>query len=115
VVNPYGGPAWGTGDWGDGLCGRVHDWSPDGQQVAFIRDGQLWLSDADGGRQLPRPSLADVLDLREPRFAPDGSRIAVVAARTSGTASILYDVWIIGTSDDARQRLFEETAGGYPV
>jgi dipeptidyl aminopeptidase/acylaminoacyl peptidase len=52
-------------------------WSPDGKQVAYIADDQLWLSSADGSnpRQLTRLSGG----VSGPVWARSGDRIAVVS------------------------------------
>jgi hypothetical protein len=57
-------------DWAAGLA-----WSPDGSQLAFSRQGQIHLVDADGAGL--RPITTDG-DNRWPTWSPDGSRIAFV-------------------------------------
>ena len=54
-------------------------WSPDGRRLAFVRDGEVWIVDADGSR------LTLVVDKpgggKDPRWSPDGRRIAFVSRR----------------------------------
>jgi Tol biopolymer transport system component len=47
-------------------------WSPDGRSLAFVRDGEVWLSSADGGEE------------QEPRWSPDGRFLAFRAAPAGG-------------------------------
>ncbi|MGH3080341.1 MAG: hypothetical protein ACRDNH_04290 [Gaiellaceae bacterium] len=49
--------------------------SPNGTTIAFLRNGSIWLMDADGGRQrrLPRGPRAGLVDLA---WSPDGRYLA---------------------------------------
>ncbi len=52
-------------------------WSPDGSQLAFVRDGQLWLLPAGGGEAR---KLTDMpLGAGAAEWSPDGERIAIGA------------------------------------
>lgn len=54
-------------------------WSPDGTRLAFVRDGALWIIDADGGRAT---RVADHPAGNEaPHWAPDGERLAFLSRR----------------------------------
>ena len=55
---------------------HTYSWSPDGRQVAFLRDGGLWVATVPGGRErlLVPPSDAG----RLPQWSPDGRLIAYV-------------------------------------
>ena len=72
--------------------------SPNGNQVAFIRDRQVWIAPADGSAPAKRwfQARGDISDLR---WSPDGSRVAFVSGRgdhafigvfTSDTTPILW-------------------------
>jgi Tol biopolymer transport system component len=59
------------------LAGRAErpEFSPDGRTIAFLRNGSVWLMDADGGRQrrLPRGHRSGLRDLT---WSPDGRYLA---------------------------------------
>lgn len=54
-------------------------WSPDGSRIAFVRDGSLWVMDADGTGQvrLLQPGDPRVYEAY-PSWSPDGTKIAFV-------------------------------------
>jgi Tol biopolymer transport system component/DNA-binding CsgD family transcriptional regulator len=60
------------------------DWSPNSQTLAFVKSGQIWLVDRDGTRS---HKLADagLPMLTEPRWSPDGTRLAFRAVGSGGT------------------------------
>ena len=52
-------------------------WSPDGRRLAYIRDEELWVVEADGSRStrvVAKPGGA-----RQPHWSPDGKRLAFVS------------------------------------
>jgi len=49
-------------------------WSPDGKQIAFLRDGSIWLMRADGAHQHP---LGVALQANTVAWAPSGTELAV--------------------------------------
>lgn len=70
--------------------GDMPDWSPDGQQIAFLspKDGplDLYLMDADGSNVRRLGSDANGYELgAQPKWSPDGSRILYYRAT--------YEVW----------------------
>ena len=61
-------------------------YSPDGTLIAFARDGDLWVANADGSGQRRLAGTRDV-DEWGPTWLPDGSAI-VYTARVNGTRQI---------------------------
>lgn len=57
-------------------------WSPDGRQIAFASDGDLWLMSADGSGK--HPLAATALRDHTPVWSPDGSRLAFVSEPVIG-------------------------------
>jgi len=53
-------------------------WSPDGRRIAYVRDGELRVVDADGSRDV---GVAKSVDLAAPRWSPDGLRLSFIARR----------------------------------
>ena len=54
-------------------------WSPDGRRLAFVRDDEIWVVEADGSRLTRvagKPGGG-----RDPRWSPDGHRIAFLSRR----------------------------------
>ena len=80
------------------LTGRAErpEFSPDGRTIAFLRNGSVWLMDADGGRQrrLPRGHRSG---LRYVTWSPDGRYLAY-----------MYQHWgihVIAVDGTSRRRL----------
>jgi Tol biopolymer transport system component len=77
-------------------------WSPDGKQIAFMRDGQIWLMAAGGGEPKQLTGRDHAMWDAVPAWRPDGkeiafARIVVSAANgskeaTSGAAAFLKAV-----------------------
>jgi acylaminoacyl-peptidase len=73
--------------------------APDGRTIAYVRmrmdiktdrpRGEIWLIDADGRHSRPIPRAEDG---SQPRWSPDGSRIAYVAGSEDGSKQ-LYVYW----------------------
>jgi dipeptidyl aminopeptidase/acylaminoacyl peptidase len=72
-------------------------WSPDGRRLAYVRDGEIWIVEADGSREslvVGKPGGG-----REPRWSPDGRRLAFLSRRRGWT-----QVWVIDAPVPRRGR-----------
>ncbi len=72
-------------------------WSPDGRRLAFVRDEEIWVIEADGSRQ--SKVVAKPGGGREPRWSPDGHRLAFLSRRRGWT-----QVWLIDAPVPRRGR-----------
>ena len=72
-------------------------WSPDGRRLAYVRDDEIWVIEADGSRR-PRV-VAKPGGGREPRWSPDGHRIAFMSRRRGWS-----QVWLIDAPVPRRGR-----------
>ena len=72
-------------------------WSPDGRRLAFVRDEEIWVVEADGSRLtrvVGKPGGG-----RAPRWSPDGRRLAFLSRRRGWT-----QVWLIDAPVPRRGR-----------
>jgi dipeptidyl aminopeptidase/acylaminoacyl peptidase len=72
-------------------------WSPDGRRLAFVRDDEIWVVEADGSR-LTR-AVGKPGGGREPRWSPDGLRLAFLSRRRGWS-----QVWLIDAPVPRRGR-----------
>ncbi len=66
--------------------GRYPAWSPEGQQIAFCRNGQVWTVDVNSG--VEGMLLSAPFEAQWPAWSPDGQQLALVAARGETYGSI---------------------------
>ena len=72
-------------------------WSPDGRRLAFVRDDEIWVVEADGSRLtlvVGKPGGG-----RSPRWSPDGHRLAFLSRRRGWT-----QIWLIDAPVPRRGR-----------
>jgi dipeptidyl aminopeptidase/acylaminoacyl peptidase len=72
-------------------------WSPDGRRLAFVRDDEIWVVEADGSR-LTR-AVGKPGGGREPRWSPNGLRLAFLSRRRGWT-----QIWLIDAPVPRRGR-----------
>ena len=72
-------------------------WSPDGKRLAFVRDEEIWVVEADGSRLTP--VVAKPGGGRDPRWSPDGHRLAFISRRRGWA-----QVWLIDAPVPRRGR-----------
>ena len=72
-------------------------WSPDGRRLAFVRDDEIWIVEADGSR-LTRV-VAKPGGGRDPRWSPDGHRLAFLSRRRGWS-----QVWLVDAPVPRRGR-----------
>lgn len=115
----------------EGHAAVMPEWSPDGTRIAFVRDGRIWVMNADGSGKhgMTAPAFED----DHPSWSPDGSRILfsrcsapfgfvdrchimVMNADGSGLAKILGGAWKDGApvySPNGRRIAFHTDRGGF--
>jgi Tol biopolymer transport system component len=82
---------------------NLPDWSPDGTQIAFsthceLPGGEVWIMNADGTGQQQLIASDGSVDWGNPRFAPDGSTIAVSGGDPN-------DIWFVDPDGTNLRRL----------
>jgi len=83
-------------------------WSPDGRRLAFVRDDEVWVVEADGSRLTS--VAAKPGGGRSPRWSPDGHRLAFLSRRRGWT-----QVWLIDAPVPRRGRPATEPKPPRPV
>jgi TolB-like protein len=83
------------------------NWSPDGKKIAYTKAMtgsvfDIWMMNADGSEQT-NVSNTDKADEALPVFSPDGQRF--VYSTNFESLSPRYDLWIMDTSGENRQRV----------
>ncbi len=72
-------------------------WSPDGRRLAYVRDGEIWVVEADGSRTtcvVAKPGGGT-----DPRWSPDGGRLAFLSRRRGWS-----QIWVIDAPVPRRGR-----------
>lgn len=79
-----------------GVPYRFGDWSSNGQQIAYIRDNELWIADTNGDNE------KKLIDLVSGNFvwSPDGTKIAFERGTVDG-----QDIWVIEADGSDPQNL----------
>ena len=101
-----------------GIVDRIYwsfpglDWSPDGEEIVFVRGDQtsdLWAVSADGGE--PWQLTVSPGNEAFPRYSPDGTRIAYTANEAAG--SLAWDIWTIPRTGGIPERVVDWASAEY--
>lgn len=76
ILDLTGGAAWSPGIAYYSRSNPGYDWSPAGDEIAYLVDGEVWLADAEGQEALALGVPAGEAPL-DPVFSPDGSLLAL--------------------------------------
>lgn len=79
-------------------------WSPDGTQIAYMSDYQLWLMDADGNHK--RKLIEQ--EARKVAWSPDGKLIALESSLSGDMRD--FDIWVVNV-DGTNLRNLTHTVG----
>jgi len=82
-------------------------WSPDGRRLAYVRDTQLRVVDADGSRDVV---VTEMTGLSFPRWSPDGRLLAFVGRRRGWS-----QVWLVDAPIPRRGRPARDPQPPEPV
>jgi WD40-like Beta Propeller Repeat len=86
---------WDMGGWSY-RKGRWNPWSRDGKRLAFIRNGQVWISGTEGNAA---QVTFDTSNKIFPTFSPDGSKLAYIVWQfdNRGHSASLgpTDIWVL--------------------
>ncbi|HEY1248165.1 MAG TPA: hypothetical protein VGE97_04190, partial [Nitrososphaera sp.] len=66
-------------------------WSPDGEKIAFVGDGEIYVMNADNGRGVTRLTNNNVSD-SSPTWSPDGEKIAFQRGTEFENSSEIYSM-----------------------
>jgi hypothetical protein len=101
-----------VGDW-DYLKRRWDPWSKDSKQLAFIRQGQIWVADSNGGNA--RQVTFHAFNKAFPAFSPDGTKIAYVTWQPDNREHYRRfgptDIWVVDCKTGLAIRVTHADAG----
>lgn len=110
VVNPNGTGVQPVGPTDDRVGIAEPEWSPDGNEIVFVRDKALWRMQADGTgltRLLPNEQY-----IRDPTWSPDGQRIAYVSYAMSPTNAAGGAIKVTDRNGNVSVTVFQENCQG---
>ncbi len=94
-------------DANDSRIGELPAYSPDGQTIAFVRLGEIWLMNADGSNQR---RLATPAEGFSPAWSPDGARLVFSRSSQFG-----IDVWIMNADGSSQVQLTKDELDESPA
>jgi HEAT repeat protein len=100
------------GEW-DYRKARWNPWSRDGKHLAFVRRGQVWTADPDGGNA--RQVTFDASNKAFPTFSPEGSKIAYVTWQFDYREHYMRlgptDLWVVDCTTGLATRVTHSDPG----
>jgi hypothetical protein len=80
-------------------------WSPDSTQVAFLRDGGLWVANVETGEVAERvsPQPNDGIRVTEYAWSPDSTKLAFMYA--TGQFTRMPKIWIVEVIDGSQPQI----------
>ncbi len=84
------------------------DWFPDGKQIAFVSDGDIYVMNADGTDQ-PRITTNPAED-SYPTFSPNGKYIAFSRDWGNADGSSAHDIWKMKSDGSNPTQLTDDPA-----
>lgn len=109
VLSPDDG-AWLVGSMGNSLCATSNEWSADGTKLAFIREYEVWIANADGSEARALVSGPDSFPYQL-TWSPEGERLAVLVSQREEN-DWFSNLWLYDLTSGAQQLLVEDTGGG---
>ena len=94
------------------LANDPGDRPPAGSQLAFVRDDQIYLVNADGTGLVQLTNTGGGISNSEPAWSHDGQRLAFARSSYGGG---VYQTWDIYVMDADGSNLVQITDGGYNV
>lgn len=83
------------------------DVSPDGTQIVFDLLGDLYLLPINGGDAMPITS--GLAWDQQPRFSPDGTRVAFCSDRNGASGKAGDNIWVLNLENDELTQITDET------
>jgi uncharacterized delta-60 repeat protein len=98
------------------LTGTQASVSPDGQRLAFVHAGEVWVAKLDGSERMQVTAGGSLQAPRGPAWSPDGRWLAVQCDEVNGVGSIVQTIFLV-SSTTAHQSPATKllTAQGFPI
>ena len=83
-------------------------WSPDGNQIVFVHNGDIWSIDAEGTNLTQLTNTAEIYE-GTPCFSPDGKKIAYTSneGKDGKVGTEDFNVWIMKADGSEKSKITE--------